>query len=107
MEIELLDSTNRSRLDRIAPDVFDDSIVEASLNDFINCPRHALALAVDEDVVIGMASGFEYFHPDKTRQFFIAEVGVTPEYRNQGIGRCLVQRLIDHARDRGCCYAWL
>ena len=107
MEIKLLNSTNRSLLDRVAPDVFDNAIDASCLDEFIACPRHALAMAVDDGRVVGMASGFEYFHPDKKRQFFINEVGVAPSHRNQGVGRRLVACLLDHARHRGCYSAWL
>jgi len=107
MRIELLDETNRSLLDHIAEDVFDHPMNESSVTDFIQCPRHTLALAVEDDVVIGMASGFEYFHPDKKRQFFINEIGVTPVHQRKGIGRRLIRFLLDHAIRLGCCYAWL
>lgn len=64
-------------------------------------------VATDGPRVVGMASGFEYFHPDKPPQLFINEVGVASTHRNRGIGRRLVATLIDFAKDRSCSYAWL
>jgi hypothetical protein len=35
---------------------------------FVTDPHHVMVLAVDGDTVVGMASGIEYFHPDKALQ---------------------------------------
>ena len=102
-----LDPTNKHLLDNIAPDVFDHDIKQSSLQAFLIDDRHAMILAVSEGQVVGMASAFEYYHPDKKPELFINEVGVTPSHRRRGIGRSLVRRLLDFAKDRGCVYAWL
>lgn len=105
--IERLDESNTKLLERVAPDVFDRPVKTEHLARFVADARHVMFLAVADDQVIGMASGVEYFHPDKPPQFWINEVGVTPEWRNRGIGRNLTRALIEEARSRGCVFAWL
>ena len=103
----MLTAENVALLDTVATDVFDFEIRPESLRAFLNDDRHVLFLAVCNDEVVGMASGVEYFHPDKPPQFWINEVGVGRDHRRQGIGRCLVRALIDYATEHGCAYAWL
>ncbi len=98
---------NADLLRHVAPDVFDNPIEAPELQKFLDDPRHIMMLAVDDNTVVGMASAFEYFHPDKKQQLFINEVGVAPTHRRRGIGRDLVAALLDEARTRGCVFAWL
>ena len=107
MEITCLDKTTAHLLENVAPDVFDNEIDASSVEAFLGCPRHAMLLAIDDGLVIGMVSGVEYFHPDKQRQFWINEIAVTPNRRNQGIGRSLINEIISLAIERGCVNAWL
>ncbi len=105
--LQQIDSANATLLQNIAPDVFDNAIEAAYLKQFLDDPRHFLIVALCENTVIGMGSAFEYFHPDKPPQLFINEIGVAPDYRQRGIGRRLVESLIEVAEKRGCVYAWL
>jgi ribosomal protein S18 acetylase RimI-like enzyme len=107
IEIVLLSTANTELLKNIAPEVFDDRINPQYLAAFLGDPRHIMYLAVDNQVVVGMASAVEYFHPDKPPQLWINEVGVALSHRQQGIGRQLVQQLVTSAKDSGCSYAWL
>ncbi len=106
-DIVLLTSANKNLLTHIAPDVFDHAVKPSFLEAFLGDPRHVMFLAVDDGVVVGMASGVEYFHPDKPPQLWINEVGVAPTHRRQGIGKRLVEALLDIARERKCVFAWL
>ncbi len=113
MKFVRLSPQNIRLLDHIATDVFDYAVEPAQLEAFLQCPRHVMVLAVEDgidgmgEIVVGMASAVEYFHPDKPPQLWINEVGVTPARQNRGIGRQLVQEMIEIGRERGCCYAWL
>ncbi len=107
MDIVQLCSENAQLLSAVAAEVFDEAILPLQLEAFLSCPRHFMVLAIDRGMVVGMASAVEYLHPDKPPQLWINEVGVTPSRRNEGIGRLLVQSLIDIGKSRGCAYAWL
>lgn len=106
-DIVSLNQGNAALLDNIAPDVFDNAIDPTSLAAFLADPRHIMFVAVHDGAVVGMASAFEYFHPDKPPQIFVNEVGVTPAHRRRGVGRKLVEALLDTARARGCVFACL
>jgi formamidopyrimidine-DNA glycosylase len=69
IEIVILSTTNTELLKNIAPEVFDHEINPQYLEAFIGDPRHIMYLAVDNKVVVGMASAVEYFHPDTTIQW--------------------------------------
>ena len=106
-KIRILNHTNSHLMKNVAADVFDHDIQPQYLSAFLDDPRHILSFATDNKIVVGIASAFEYFHPDKPQQLFVNEVGVAPHYRRQGIGRSLVEALLATARERGCAYAWL
>lgn len=105
--IKQLTSTNAQILDRIADGVFDAPIRAEYLQAFLADDRHTMFLALRDNMVVGMVSGVEYFHPDKPAQMWINEVGVGAEHRNSGIGRALTAAIIDYAEQNGCIYAWL
>ena len=94
-------------LDRIADDVFDGPVVERWARAFLDDARHHLVVALDDGVVVGMASAVDYVHPDKAPQLWINEVGVAPTHRRRGIGRRLLDALLAHGRALGCTEAWL
>ncbi|MGI9205814.1 MAG: GNAT family N-acetyltransferase [Woeseiaceae bacterium] len=106
-DIHLLTTGNTHLLEQIEPEVFDNPIDATQLRAFLEDKRHIMFVAVVQDSVIGMASAVEYFHPDKQPQLWINEVGVATQYRNHGIGRHLVEALLQAAEDRGCVFAWL
>jgi predicted enzyme related to lactoylglutathione lyase len=66
-----------------------------------------MVVAVAAGVVIGMATGFAYVHPDKPLAFFINELGVSGRMRRRGIGRRLLGALLDRAAGLGCTEAWV
>ena len=107
IEIRLLGPSDAAVLDRRAPEVFDKPISPELTSEFLNDPRHHLVVGIDEGVVVGMASGVHYVHPDKPAQLFINEVGVSSSYRARGIGRALVERLVRLAEELGCTEAWV
>jgi aminoglycoside 6'-N-acetyltransferase I len=106
-EIRLLGPDDRAVLDRVAPDVFDNPIDPRWAAEFLADARHHLALALDGDLVVGMASAVHYVHPDKPPELWINEVGVAAAYQQQGIGGRLLRALFDRARELGCREAWV
>ena len=101
--IRLLGPGDASVLDNVAPDVFDDPIDRERADEFLADPRHHLVVAVADGQVVGFVSAFHCVHPDKSRpQLWINEIAVAPPYQGRGIGRRLLERLLDRGRELGC-----
>ena len=105
--IRLLGPGDIATLDRVADDVFDEPVNLAWAREFLNDPRHHLAVALDGDTVVGFASAVHYIHPDKPPELWINEVGVAPTHHRRGIGRQLLAALFEHGRSLGCGQAWV
>lgn len=107
IEVTLLNRSDASVLDRVAPGVFDNAVDARWTAEFCEDGRHHLVVAVEEDVVVGMASAVHYVHPDKPPQLWINEVGVAPSHQGKGIGRRLLDRVVQLAGDLNCTEAWV
>ena len=94
-------------LTRVAPDVFDHPVNLQLADEFLSDPRHHIAVASDQDVVVGFASAIHYIHPDKPAELWVNEVGVAPTHQRQGIGKAILQFLFAHGRLLGCKSAWV
>jgi ribosomal protein S18 acetylase RimI-like enzyme len=107
-QIKLLTPADAAVLDRVDDDVFDLPVQAGLAALYLSDPNKLLAVAQDaQGVVVGMASGIAYMHPDKPLQLFINEVGVAARCHRQGLGRQLVQALLDRGRAMGCTEAWV
>ncbi len=104
--VRVLTSSEAHLLSNVAPDVFDGPVDPRWTAEFFADPRHHLAVALDDDLVVGMASGVHYLHPDKPPELFVNEVGVAGAWQGQGLGRQMLDALIAHARTLGCVAAW-
>lgn len=91
----------------VAAGVFDHAIDPRLAAEFLADPRHHIVVAIDDGMVVGMATGVHYVHPDKPAELFINEVGVAATHRRRGIARQLVGALLAHARTIGCREAWV
>jgi len=107
LEVRVLSAADIAVLDRIEADVFDFAVQRPLAEQFFSVPGNVLAVAILGDVVVGMASGIAYVHPDKPLQLFINEVGVSPRAQGRGIGKRLVAALLEHGRVIGCTEAWV
>ena len=108
VEIRLLRAGDEGVLGSLASEVFDDALDPAATAEFLRDPRHHLAVAVDDGVVVGFASAVTYVHPDKPRpELWINEVGVAPTHHRRGIGRDLLAALLDAGRRERCSEAWV
>ena len=105
--VRVLGSHEVHVLATVAPEVFDNPINPEWCAEFFADPRHHLAVALDGDLVVGMASGVHYLHPDKAPQLFINEVAVASTHAGQGLGRTLVATLVEHGRTVGANEAWV
>ena len=86
-------------IDRVADDVFDAPPTLERLSDFLAQENHALFLAVDRDsqMIVGQVRGIVHYQPDGARQLYLDNLGVTGTRQRQGIGRALVERLLQWA----------
>ena len=94
-------------LTNVAADVFDRAVDAELAGEFLRDPRHHLAVAVDDGVVVGMASAVHYIHPDKPPELWINEIAVAPTHQEQGLGKRLMRALFALGRDLGCREAWV
>ena len=107
-EIKRLVPADLKILDHVAAQVFDDPIVIASAQEFLNDTRHHLVVALEDQLVIGFVSAVIYLHPDKPApELWINEIGVAPTHQRRGIGKMLIQFLLEDARQSGCVEAWV
>ena len=108
MEIKVLRPEDAAVLIAAGPDVFDNAVDPRVATEFLNDPRHHLVAAIDRGVVVGFASAVHYVHPDKrSPEMWINEVGVATTHRGRGVGRAILQRLLEVARAIGCVEAWV
>ncbi|MGV3650039.1 MAG: GNAT family N-acetyltransferase [Devosia sp.] len=105
--ILMLKAGDEQVLTRVAPGVFDHPVRPDLARRFLATPNYRIIVALDGDLVVGMATGFSHFHPDKDEEFFVNELGVDDAYRRQGIGSALMEALLAEARAMGCTAAWL
>jgi len=107
IEVRLLEPHEAAVLDQVARGVFDNGIDPLLTAEFFADARHHLAVAIEDGVVVGMASAVHYVHPDKPPQLFINEVGVAPSHQGRGFGRQLVAVLVRLATELQCTEAWV
>ena len=108
IEIKLLGPNDANILNHVAEKVFDDPIIESSAQEFLADPRHRLIVATDDQLVVGFVSAVIYVHPDKPApELWINEIGVAPTHQRQGIGKALMQAILEEAKQSSCSEAWV
>ena len=108
IEVRILQHDEAFILANVDDDVFDDRIDPAACREFLADRRHRLAVAIDAGQVVGFASGVICLHPDKPKpELWINEVGVASGHRSQGIGRRLMDVMLEAGRAAGCRDAWV
>ena len=107
IEIRVLDEGDAAVLDNVTEDVFDNDIDPDMARRFLADSAHHIVVALEDGVVVGMASGNDYLHPDKPVMFWVNEMGVAPTHQRRGIGKKLLRRILDLARELGREEVWL
>lgn len=107
IEIKTLGEKDLDILLSFGPDVFDNNIKPDLAKACLERDDYFIAVALEKNKVIGMASGFTYFHPDKPVEFYVSDVGVHDDYLRRGIAKRLMQALFECAREAGCNNCWL
>ncbi len=105
--VRMLGPADADVLSAVAEDVFDNEVDARHTREFLDDPRHHMAVALDGTLVVGMASAVHYVHPDKGPELWINEVGVAAPYRGRRIARQLMEALFARGRELGCTEAWL
>ena len=90
-----------------AASLFDSAPDLATSERFLASPGHHLLMAFEDERPAGFVSGVELTHPDKGTEMFLYELAVDEAWRRRGIGRALVEALLDVARAMGCYDMWV
>jgi aminoglycoside 6'-N-acetyltransferase I len=107
IEIKVLHCGDDAILMNVAPGVFDNPVDPELTREFLEDPRHHIAVAIDNGLVVGFASGVHYVHPDKQPELWINEVAVAPTHRRRGLGKAVLQSLFEVGRAHRCAAAWV
>ena len=107
LEIRILRRGDEQVLQNVAAEVFDNPIDPDLTREFLADPRHHLAVAIDNGLVVAFASGVHYVHPDKPPQLWINEVAVAPTHQRRGLGKAVMKALLDIGRTHRCTEAWV
>jgi ribosomal protein S18 acetylase RimI-like enzyme len=107
IDVRILGPRDEAAFARVAEDVFDNAVDPALAREFLADPRHHIAVATDDGVVVGFASGVHYVHPDKPAELWVNEVGVAPSHQRRGLGRAAMAALLAHGGSLGCVTAWV
>ena len=105
--VRLLGAGDSGVLVRVDDDVFDEPVQPALAAAYLAHPDNLLAVALEDGIVVGMASAIAYLHPDKPLQLFVNEVGVASRAQRRGIGRALLDAIVERGRAMGCKEAWV
>ncbi|HEY4838371.1 MAG TPA: GNAT family N-acetyltransferase [Candidatus Acidoferrales bacterium] len=107
IEVKVLRCGDEKVLMNVAAGVFDNPINPEFTREFLEDKRHHIAVAIDDGVVVGFASGVHYIHPDKPPELWINEVGVAPTHRRRGLGKAVMCALLEVGRANKCKMAWV
>jgi ribosomal protein S18 acetylase RimI-like enzyme len=107
VQIKVLRGGDEGVLGNVASGLFDNPIDSRLTAEFLGDPRHHLAVAIDDGLVVGFASALHYVHPDKAPQLWINEVAVAQQYRQQGLAKAVLGALFDVGRAHRCTVAWV
>jgi ribosomal protein S18 acetylase RimI-like enzyme len=105
--IKLLRRGDDGILMNVAAEVFDKPIDPDLTKEFLEDPRHHIAVAIDDGLVVGFASGVHYVHPDKPPELWINEVSVAPTHRRRGLGKAVLRALFQVGQTHRCAVAWV
>lgn len=107
ISITQITPANQHLLARIAPDVFDHDIQADRLAAYVADERHALFVAVEDDVVVGQIRGSIHLQPDRDPDLYIDNLGTTPERKRRGAATAMMKALLDWGAAQGCTHAWV
>jgi ribosomal protein S18 acetylase RimI-like enzyme len=107
IEVKVLHRGDDSILMNVVAEVFDNPIDAEFTREFLEDPRHHIAVVIDDGMVVGFASGVHYIHPDKPPELWINEVSLAPTHRCRGLGKAVLKALFEVGRTQNCTVAWV
>jgi ribosomal protein S18 acetylase RimI-like enzyme len=105
--IKILQPGDEHVLMNVAAGVFDNPIDAKLTKEFLEDPRHHIAVAIDHGKVVGFASGVHYIHPDKPPELWTNEVGVAPTHQRRRLGKAVLRALFEVGKSCNCTAAWV
>ena len=91
-----------------APEVFDHPVTTASLTRFLAQPGRVLLLAYHGPLIVGQLTAYVCTPPEeRPPSVFIDELGITPSHQRRGIGRALVDYLLQLMPTLGAQEVWV
>lgn len=107
IQIKRLNAGDVQHLRNVADGVFDNPVRTELATRFLNNAQNVLIVAFAADMVVGMASGIVYVHPDKEPELWVNELGVAPAYRRRGVARDIMAQVQSVATEEKCTACWL
>jgi ribosomal protein S18 acetylase RimI-like enzyme len=107
VEIKVLQCGDENMLRNVAAEVFDKPINEEFAREFLQDPRHHIAVAIDDGLIVGFASAVHHIHPDKPPELWINEIGFAPTHRRRGLGKAVLRALFEVGQAHRCQAAWV
>jgi ribosomal protein S18 acetylase RimI-like enzyme len=74
---------------------------------FLRDPHAHAFVAIDDDAVVGCAYGYELFRPDGFWMIILYDLGAAEPYRQDGLGREMLDAFVAFARGKGHEKMWL
>jgi len=107
IQIIEITSENRSIMDNIADDLFDEPVKPELLIAYLAEKTHWLVAAVLNGQVVGKATAMVHRRPDKDDELYLDEIDVIPALRQNGIAKLILSKVLKMADDWGCEECWL
>ena len=107
IEIRRVTPATMDVLDNVAAEVFDGPVDPRRLAVYAGAPGHLMLVAMDGALVVGQIAAVIHYHPDKPTELYIDELGVSPGWQRQGIGRRLMEAMLELGRAAGCEETWV
>ena len=81
--------------------IFDEAPIPAAARAYVADERNIFLLAYEGTIPVGFLRGTELLQlTTHRRQMFLNEIGVVPEFRQRGVGRALIDNLLEYCRTR-------
>ena len=108
MEYRQLEKTDTAIIQSIVREFRSQNIDEAKALSFLNHPSTLVFACVDDDKAVGYCMGYRLPRMDLGSDILqIYHLFVNPSYRNRGIARTLMNRMLDYAKSEKLYYVLL